>query len=398
MSLFRPRREARALSYQDVFGSGGDWQSFRDGPALTHAAVYACARLISSAIATMPIEVYRELPDGTAEPVRTPRLFRQPSRQESPSAWKYRAATSLVLRGNAYGLPTGLSTGGFPAQCHWLDQSLVTVNDSQYPDVDAVYGYRGRELKSDEIVHVTAFVEPGSVKGLSPIGVFKKAINAGLAPQEYGLTWFATGGQPSGLLQTDLTITSDQADELKQRWTNSRAEGGIAVLGNGAKYQAIQVAPDEAQFLEAQRFSATQIARIFGVPPEMIGADAGNSMTYSNREQRAIDFVSFTLAPYVTALEEHFTRLLPAPLFVRLNPDRLLTSDLESRLRANAIGIASHQVTPTEARATESRRPLTPEQLTELQAVPLKISPAGKPVNAAAPGAGSEADPKDTAA
>lgn len=375
----RVRRESRSLSYQDVWGAGGDWTSYRTGPALTLGAVYACARLIAASVARMPIQVFRLKADGTAEQVSTPPIFRMPCRQETPFTWKYTCVSGLVLRGESFGLPVGFSTGGFPAQLHWLNQNLVTVNDAMYPDVAADYWYRSKHLADTEIMHISAFVEAGSVRGLSPIAVFKKTWDAGLAAQEYGLEWFEGGGQPPGVLQSDLDIDDERADRLKRRWDAKRRSGGIAVLGSGAKYQQIQVNPDEAQFLEAQKFSVTQVARIFGVPPEMIGGDAGTGLTYTNREQRAIDFVTLTLAPYIRALEEHFSRLVPAPLYVRLDTADLLATDLLTQLQAFAVGIASHQVTPDEARAARHQGPLTPEQIAQLQAVPLTVTPAGKP-------------------
>lgn len=382
MSLLKPRRESRALTYQQVWGTGGDWNDYRTQRALAHTAVYACARLIASTVARMPIDVYRRNPDGTSSPAAVPGIFRIPCRQETPFEWKYRAVASLVLRGEAFGLPYGSSTGGFPAQLHWLDPNLVTVNDSQYPDLAPDYYYRARHLTASDIVHMSAFCEPGSVRGLSPIAVFRRTFDAGLSAKEYGLRWFDGGGQPSGILQSDLNLTDQQANTAKVRWDEHRQGGGIAVIGSGAKYQPIQLAPEESQFLAAQRYSVTEVARIFGVPPEMIGGDSGNSKSYSNREQNNLDFINITLVPYMAALEEHLTRLIPAPLFVRLNTDDLLRADLKSQLEAFAVGISSHQITPAEARAARDLPPLTPEQQAELQAVPIITSPQGKPTSA----------------
>lgn len=388
MSLLRPRREYRSLSYQDVWGSGGDWANYRTGPALTLGAVYACARLIAASVARMPIQQFRMESDGTGRLIGTSPIFRTPCRREKPFAWKYRSVSSLVLRGETFGIPVG--TASLPTQMHWVNNNLVTVNDAMYPDVAAEYWYRSRHLADTEIVHMTAFVEPGSVRGLSPIAVFKKTWDAGLAAQEYGLEWFSSGGQPSGVLKSEMDIPDDVAERLQKRWRDKRRNGGIAVLGSGADYQQVQVAADEAQFIQAQQFSVSQVARIFGVPPEMIGGDSGNAMTYSNREQRAIDFVTLTLAPYITALEEHFSDFLPAPQFVRLDTTSLLSTDLKSQLEANAIGIASHQITPTEARATRNLGPLTPDQQAELQAVPLTITPGGKPKSTTGSGTGTD--------
>lgn len=388
MSLLKPRQENRALSYSDVWGSGGDWTSYKDGAAQRLGAVYACNRLISSKVAGCPIRVYRARPDGTHELVPTPAQFTRPFRQETPSEWKWRAVSSLVARGNTYGLPL-YDDGAASKGIAWLDPALVTVNDAMYPDIAPSYYYRARELRNDEIIHMALAVSPGSVTGISPIAQFRRTFEAGLAAEKYGSDWFETGGQPSGILETEQFISDAEAETLSNRWKQKRANGGIAVLGQGAKYQAVQVSAEEAQFIETQRFSVEQVARIFGVPPEMIGGSAGDSLTYANREQRAIDFVTFTLDPYITLLEEHLTRLVPDPLFVTLDTTKLLAGDYLARVTARAIAIASHQLTPDEARKPEGFSPLTPEQQKQLQAVPLTISPTGKPKAAA----GTSAEP-----
>jgi HK97 family phage portal protein len=383
MSLLRPKVEARALSYRDVWGSGGDWQSYKDQGTKALGAVYACGKLISTKVAGCPIEVHRVHPDGSHTRIATPSTFTNPFRRETPFEWKYRAVNALALRGNAYGLA---ALTGLDFQVGWLDDSLVTVDDAMYPDVAPTYYYRARTLAPADIIHMALDVVPGRVRGTSPIGTFKRTFEAGMAAEKYGSDWFATGGQPSGILKTDQAITDDEAKILKSRWAESRAtSAGIAVMGNGAEYQQIQVTAEEAQFIETQRFSVEQVARIFGVPPEMIGGSAGDSLTYANREQRAIDFVTFTLAPYITLLEEHLSRLVPRNQVVVLNTEKLLAGDLQTRLQARAIAIASHQMTPNEARAEEGRQPLTEEQKAELSAVPIVVTAAGKLKDATGP-------------
>ena len=380
---------------QDVWGTGGDWSSYKDGASSRLGAVYACVKLIASNIAGCPLEQYRALPDGTAERTTLAPLFKKPARRETPFEWKYRAVNALALRGNAFGLPLELP---YPSQLLWLPNNLV--NDQMYPDEAPEYWYRARHLLAGELVHVAMHVEPGSVRGLSPLEAFRKTYEAGLAAEAYGAAWFDTGGQPTGVLQTDQSIDDVEAKTLKNRWSESRRDGGIAVLGNGAKYQAVQVTAEESQFLETQRFSVEQVARIYGVPPEMIGGTASSSsVTYANREQRAIDFVTLCLRPYLVALEDHLSRLVPGQQFVMFNTEKLLAGDLKTRVEARAIAIASHQMTPDEARAEEGRQPLTEEQQKQLERVPLTITALGRPKDKA-PTATPAADattPKDGA-
>ena len=130
-------------------------------------------------------------------------------------------------------------------------------------------------------------------------------------------------------------------------------------MGAGLRYERISVAPDEAQFLDQQRFTVEQIARIYGVAPEMIGgATSGSSVTYANREQRAADFLTFGLMPYLIALEDGLSSLVPGPNRVKFNLDGVLRSDLKTRYEAHAVAITSGFLTVDEVRQIEDRPPL----------------------------------------
>jgi HK97 family phage portal protein len=139
------------------------------------------------------------------------------------------------------------------------------------------------------------------------------------------------------------------------------------------------VSPEESQFLATQKLGVAEIARIYGVPPEMIAAEAGNAMTYANVEQRGIDFLTYSIQPWLTRIESAISALLPGGKHVRFDPSVLLRTDLETQMKATAIGIASKQLMPDEARAMRDQPPLTTEQKAFLELVPLTVSPTGLP-------------------
>jgi HK97 family phage portal protein len=151
----------------------------------------------------------------------------------------------------------------------------------------------GQEVDPASIWHVKAFTAPGQVLGLSPIAHARQAIGLGLGAEKYAAKFFGESGIPSGVLTSDQDIKPERAEQLKMRW-NARHQGNrdIAVLGSGARFQAVTIPPEEAQFLETTQANVRTIARYFGVQPELIGADSGNSLTYANVEQRALDFPS----------------------------------------------------------------------------------------------------------
>jgi HK97 family phage portal protein len=144
------------------------------------------------------------------------------------------------------------------------------------------------------------------------------------------------------------------------------------VVGAGLRYERVSVPPDEAQFLDAQRFTVEQIARLYGIAPEMIGgATSGSSVTYANREQRSQDFLTFGLMPYLVALEDGLSALIPRPQRVRFNVDGVLRSDLKTRYEAHAIALSSAFMTVDEVRQIEDLPPMpepvedTPEDQAE---------------------------------
>jgi len=182
-------------------------------------------------------------------------------------------------------------------------------------------------------------------------------------------------------------MTQTQSVTAKERFMAAVKGREPALLSGGLKYQAIQVSPDESQFLETQKFGVQEIARIFGVPPEMIASSSGASMTYANVEQRALDFLTYSVQPWLTRLESAYALLLPGQRHVRFDTSVLTRTDFETTIRATAIGIASKQMTQSEARAKRDEPPLTPEQQAELDAIPLTVGPTGaiKPLPPAAP-------------
>jgi HK97 family phage portal protein len=197
--------------------------------------------------------------------------------------------------------------------------------------------------------------------------------------QEFAYGFFRDGAHPSSILTSDEEFTQDQARSIKERFVAAVQGREPSILTGGMKYQPIQVAPNESQFLETQKYNVAQIARIFGVPPEMIAAEAGNSMTYANVEQRSLDFLTYSVQPWLTRIETSLAKLLPGRKHVRFDTSVLLRTDLETRLKATAIGIASHQLLPDEARAMSDLPPMTPEQKAEADLIPMTVTPSGLP-------------------
>jgi HK97 family phage portal protein len=161
------------------------------------------------------------------------------------------------------------------------------------------------------------------------------------------------------VLTSDQDIKQERADQLKARWKQSH--GGnrdIAVLGSGARFQAVTIPPEEAQFLETTRANVATIARYFGVQPELIGGESGGSLTYANVEQRALDFLTFGLRPWLVRLETALSALLSSTTTVKFNAAALVRTDLLTRYQAHESAIRAGWKLRSEVRELEDLAPI----------------------------------------
>lgn len=358
--------EQRAVSFQDVWGRGLDIGATRTAAnvpvnastALGLSAVFACTRVLADAVSTLPLHAYRDSSGGRMEMPAQPLLVAKPSMNLSREEWLHQAMVSLLLWGNAYGVVLTRDRLGVPQTVEWVNPDSVSVKQPSALRAPT-YELSGDLIDADDIVHVRAFIKPGSVVGSAPLTVQQETFGLGIAAQKFGAQWFGSGGHPSGILMSDQQVDQEVATTIKERFVAAIKGRQPAVLGAGLKYQAIQVAPNESQFLETQQAVRNEIAAVFGVPPEMIGGSgSGSSVTYANREQAAIDFLTFSVNPWLVRLERAMTALLPRGQFVKFNPDALLRTDTKTRYQAHRLGLDGHFITIDEVRDIEDRRPL----------------------------------------
>jgi HK97 family phage portal protein len=322
--------------------------------ALQYSAVWACVDLIASAISTLPLYAYRK---GELEPLPDlPPLLRQPSGTMDLVDFTYAALQSLLVRGNAYGLIVDRAGAGLlPAQVELLAPERVQVETNGR----IIWRIDGSEVDPASIWHVKAFPAAGQVLGLSPIGHARQAIGLGIGAEKYAAKFFGESAIPSGVLTSDQDIKQERAEQLKERWR--QAHGGnrdIAVLGSGAKFQAVTIPPEEAQFLETTQANVRAICRYYRMQPEMIASEAGGSLTYANVEQRALDFLTFTLRPWIVRLETALSGLLSSTTTVKFNAAALVRTDLLTRYQAHESAIRAGWKLRSEVRDLEDLPPI----------------------------------------
>lgn len=369
--------EERSVSFQDVWGSGGSVT--RGGNPLAVVPVYSATGYIADHFASSPVAVFDK--GGSDVPSRVknqPRFVRDPGVGGlDVYSWKHQAIASCLLRGNAYGFIHAWDSAGTPSQIEWLKPDSMRVDESgPVPE----FWYNGVLVPRDRLIHVPAYVQAGSVVGLSPLGLFKAQLETSDEAQTFGKNWFKRGGIPSGVLRnTAKTLTSESASEAKQRFKASVSAVEPFVTGNDWDYTAITIPGGEAQFISALKLSATQVAAIFRVAPEDVGGEtSGSSLTYKSLEQDQIRFAMRTMRPWTTRFEAVFDRYLYGTQYMKFNLDASARADLSTRMSAHKTAIEAGIETIDEARALEERAPLTPEQLETFKS--LRSSGSAKPI------------------
>lgn len=327
------------------------------------SAVFACLRLLSEAIASLPLDTFSR-DGGTRRPYR-PRpdyLSFQPP-LSSRIDYLSQLMLSLLTDGNAF-VATPRGEMGVPLALIVLDPCQVVVDR-----VDGRTRYRVQEREFDplnDLLHIKGMTLPGQLRGLSPIAYARETIGLGLAAQRFGQAFFENGALPGAVIEAPGTMSQPAVDRWMSTWNANHQGVGNAskmgVLTEGATLNKVSVSPDEAQFLETRAFQVPDVARIFGVPPHLI-ADASNSTSWgSGLAEQNLAFGQFSLRPWIERIEDAHGRLLTThglpDVFVRLNLDALLRASLTDRYAAYAVGIESKFLLPNEARRTEDLSPL----------------------------------------
>jgi HK97 family phage portal protein len=362
--------------------------------ALTLAALYSATDLLSTCVATLPIKGYRKVGQDRICMPTLPALFDRLVGSGQIVTWWRRCMTSLLLRGNAYGLILARDRFGYPTQIEWLSPDHVAVLDRMVSGrgsyLHPVWTYLGQEIPTESLVHIPWYVVPERVQGLSPVRAFAATIGVGLSAQSYGTDWFNSGGFPPGKFKnSEAEITTDEAAIISNRLMAAMRARRPLVYGKDWEYEPVTVPPEEAQFIETMHLTATQIAAIFHVPAEWIGGQTGSKgLHYSTAEQDMIHMVTLGVRPYIELLESVFFGLLPEKQYVRFNLDSLVRADLKTRHEVYEIDAHIGLRTVNEMRAQEDWEPL-PEP-------PEPLEPPAEPAPSTVEPGDSTVDPAQT--
>lgn len=341
----------------------GAQDSFSEDQAVGLSTIFRAIEIISNSMIQLPIMVER---NGEKLPRNlVPGFIKDPWLGHSRSDFIEYLTNSLVLNGNAF-FRVFRSDSGKIINLVPLPPSLVSVESDEMGS--DTYSYNGERFSQREIKHIYVKRLPGRSRGIGPIQAARLEISGHIRTARYGARYFDDNALPIGVLTSEQALTADDSARAKDAWYSSDNLSSVRVLGKGLKFQALEISPKDAQFIESQQFSVVQVARLFGVPSSLMLATLdGNSQTYSNVEQDWIGYVRFTLMGYVKKIEESLTELVPYGQKVKFNLDGLLRSDTKTRYASYEIGISNRFLTVNEARALEGMEPLTEAQIAEFR-------------------------------
>ena len=374
----KPKDRTTGSNYSFFFGGTTSGKPVNEHTAMQMTAVYSCVRILAEAVAGLPLHLYKYTASGSKEKALSHPLYfllhDEPNPEMSSFVFRETLMTHLLLWGNAYAQIIRNGKGEVIALYPLMPNRMSVDRDSsgalyytytRYSDEAPTMNGMTVTLRSSDVLHIPGLGFDGLV-GYSPIAMAKNAIGMAIACEEYGAKFFANGAAPGGVLEHPGTIKDPQKvrDSWNAAYQGSSNSHRVAVLEEGMKYQPIGISPEQAQFLETRKFQINEIARIFRVPPHMVG-DLEKS-SFSNIEQQSLEFVKYTLDPWVIRWEQAISRALLRPdekklYFAKFNVDGLLRGDYVSRMNGYATARQNGWMSANDIRELENLDRIPPE-------------------------------------
>ena len=381
--LFRSRDKPKDFyhfsGWPFVFGRSSAGKNVNEFTAMQTTAVYACVRILAESIASLPLHLYEYDGQGQKKAPEHPLYFLlhdSPNPEMTSFIFRETAMIHLLLFGNSFSqiLRDGMGrvVGLYPLLPNHMSvdrdengeivYTYTPINDSN-PKIKS-----GRQIKlrRQDVLHIPGLGFDGLV-GYSPIAMAKNAVGMTLACEDYGSAFFVNGARPGGVLKHPgvLKDPSKLRDSWQAVYGGTANTGKVVVLEEGVEFQSISIPPEEAQFLETRKFQIDEIARLFRVPPHMIG-DLEKS-SFNNIEQQSLEYVKYTLNPWVVRWEQSLQKALLNPAergkyFIKFNVDGLLRGDYQSRMAGYAVARQNGWLSSNDIREMENMNPIPDEE------------------------------------
>ncbi|MBP7278756.1 MAG: phage portal protein [Sedimentibacter sp.] len=368
----KPQNSISGSRYSFFFGGTTAGKTVNEHTAMQMTAVYSCVRILAETVACLPLHVYKYNDSGGKEKYLKHPLYKllhdEPNPEMTSFSLRETLMSHLLLWGNAYAQIIRNARGEVIALYPLMPNKMTVDRDKngrlfylyQRNIEDALTLGKDNQVYLDpsDVLHIPGLGFDGLV-GYSPIAMAKNAVGLSMATEEYGAKFFANGATPGGVLEHPGTIKDPQKvkDSWNMAYQGSANSHRVAVLEEGMKYQPIGISPEQAQFLETRKFQINEIARIFRVPPHML-ADLEKS-SFSNIEQQSLEFVKYTLDPWIIRWEQSMCRSLlmeseKSDIFIKFNVDGLLRGDYESRMNGYATARQNGWMSTNDIRELEN--------------------------------------------
>jgi HK97 family phage portal protein len=370
LKSIQPHNRLFGSGYTFFFGSTTSGKTVNERTAMQTTAVYACVRILSETLASLPLHTYKHTDRGKEKAIDHNLyylLHDEPNPEMTSFVFRETLMGHLLLWGNAYAQIIRDGRGKVLALYPLLPDKMKVDRTSAG---ELYYEYQTDTgpviLRNYEVFHIPGLGFDGLV-GYSPIAMAKNAIGMAIATEEYGAKFFANGANPGGVLEHPGVLKDPK--RVRDSWNAVYQGSGnahrIAVLEEGMKFHSIGIPPEQAQFIATRKFQLNEIARIFRIPPHMIG-DLDKS-SFSNIEQQSREFVKYTLDPWVSRWEQAIHKSLLKPdekrqYFVKFNVDGLLRGDYESRMNGYAIGRQNGWLSANDIRELEDMNRIPEDQ------------------------------------
>lgn len=374
-----PKNKYEGNDFSLLFGRTTSGKTVNERTALQTTAVYACVRILSETIASLPLHVYRYTEGGKTkdtEHALYTLLHDEPNPDMTSFVFRETLMSHLLIWGNAYSQilrdRSGQVIGLYPLlpdqmSVHRSEKGKLYYVYNRYEEDNPNFQEKGSiVLSQEEVLHIPGLGFDGLI-GYSPIALAKNAVGMTLACEEYGASFFSNGANPGGVLEHPgiLKDPGKVRDSWNAVYQGTRNAHKVAVLEEGMSYKQIGIPPEEAQFLETRKFQINEIARLFRIPPHMVG-DLEKS-SFSNIEQQSLEFVKYTLDPWVVRFEQALKKSLLLPEekkthFIKFNVDGLLRGDYQSRMNGYAIGRQNGWLSTNDIRKLEELNPIPSEE------------------------------------
>lgn len=330
-------------------------------------AYFRAVAVTAGTLATLPLKAYKV---GTRELLAQRTVFDKPNPRQTQSEWTTTSVTNAITWGNAF--DRKLRDGSGLVREVWpIHPSRVRLDEEAPSDRnrsgkvflvrDAKTGQEQR-YTDWEILH-RPYISPDGVAGVRPLELFRQSLGISIAADDSAAKFFANGSRITGVLATEKNLEEPVADRLKARWKKMTAgvsnSGEIAVLDNGAKFEQVALPPGDAQLLDTRKWSVSEVGRMVGTPPHLIGDVEKSTSWGTGIEEQVLNWVKFTLGLWIISMEQRFNaELLPDIAYSKHSLEGLLRGDSKARAALYHAGITDGWLNRNEVRALEDLEPV----------------------------------------